>query len=299
VAKKSMTADNIYESLRIITENEELSFECRKNIIKALAVNEELADRLELRFIELIDLLLNKASDDNDRKELLEIKLISLNYLYYPPDFLKKNNIYLRAVLSEYLELTDADEMTQKEAEVLSCYMTDPVFAKDIDSKVLNRLNEKDRIIFILELQRKFKNPESDIIGHCTGLCSSVIDRAEHMQSLRQRLHILRLLFTVTHPQLCNEIYFSGLSCGYSYENICTDWYWTVKKELSEDYYVTNKIISSEESDILYRIGLVINRIDLSDIDNEQKAQLLELYDAFISGRQFTEVLFGNVNSMG
>ena len=69
-----MTAENIFDSLQRVTENEERPFECRKNIIKALSENKELVDRLELKFIELVDLLLKKASDKADKKDIKDAK---------------------------------------------------------------------------------------------------------------------------------------------------------------------------------------------------------------------------------
>lgn len=293
-----MTSENIFESLLRVTENEELSFECRKNIIKALSENEELVDRLELKFIELVDLLLKKAADNDEKKELLEIKLLALHHLYYPPDFLKENNIDLRCMLSEYLGMTDIDDMTEKTAEVLSCYMTDPVCAKEINDNLLSRLSDKSKIGLMLEMRRYGTDIEADIVGHCDNISRSVIDRASHMHRLRQRLHILRLVFTVTHPQLYDEIYYSGLSYGYSYESICADWYWTEPKSPSEDNCVTSKIISPAEADILHRIGKVISVVNLSDMDSDTIRKLSELYDKFTAGRQPSDVLFDTDKSM-
>lgn len=293
-----MTAENIFDSLQRVTENEERSFECRKNIIKALSENKELVDRLELKFIELVDLLLKKASDKADKKELLEIKLLTLNHLYYPSEFLKGNNIDLRSILSEYLRMTDIDDMTQKTAEVLSCYMTDPVCAKEINDNLLSRLSDKNKIGLMLEMIKYGTDIEADIAGHCESISRSDIDRANHMHRLRQRLHILRLVFTVTHPRLYDEIYYSGLSYGWSYESICADWYWTEPKSPSEDNYVTNKIISPKEADILHRIGKVISVVSLSDMDSDTIRKLSELYDEFTAGRQPSYILFDTDKSM-
>lgn len=177
--------------------------------------------------------------------------------------------------------------------------MTDPVFAKNIDDILLSRFNDKSKIIFILELKKEFKDIEADITKRCANLCSSIIDRANHIHSLHQRLHILRLLFTVTRPYLYNEIYFPGLSYGYSYESICAAWYRTEMKEPSEDYYVTNKKVHSESLIILYVIGRVINKnTGCRILTMTKKNQLSELYNAFTSDRQMTEVLFETVNSM-
>lgn len=293
-----MTAENIFESLRRVTENEELSFECRKNIIKALSDNEEFVDHLELKFIELVDLLLKKAADNDEKKELLEIKLLALNHLYYPPKFLKENNIDLWSVLSEYLRMTDIDDMTEKTAEVLSCYMTDPVCAKEINDILLSRLSDENKIGLMLEMRKYGTDIKADIAGHCDNISRSDIDRANHMHCLRQRLHILRLVFTVTHPRLYDEIYYSGLSYGWTYECICADWYWTEPKSPSEDNYVTNKIISPQEADILHRIGKVISESRLSDMDSDTIRKLSELYNEFTAGRQTSDILFDTDKSM-
>lgn len=281
-----MIQNSLFDSLTAIVNSGHLSFSCKIKILEDILSDSEAVDSLGLKLIELIDQMLKMTNEKSEKRELIEIKLLAFQTLYYPENFLLKNGIDLRKIFLEYLDQVKYEYVSEREARISDLFIcADIKYAKDIEDHLLNFLGENDKILLLFKMnQRQLQNAFNGQKNF------SALEAADYYHRINERIHVILQVFLVTHIQKSDEIFYLDFPIRYVYENVCTDWYWTEKT--SYDYYTDNKIISEKESDILYKIGSVLSNCDLKNTNTEYKNAMLELFDEFVDDRSFTDVIF-------
>ncbi|MCH5347897.1 MAG: hypothetical protein J1E40_01110 [Oscillospiraceae bacterium] len=279
-----MDQTGLFDLLMSMLNSNDLSFQLKKQIISDVLTDQDALDLLGLRFTELIDPMQQMAVDDSDKTDLMEMKLLALQTLDFPDKYLADKNIDLHELLLEYLDMVKSKYISVKGIEVLEGFLNDKHYVNDIDEYLLEFVNNEDKIMLMFRINKqRLKN-----LG--VGKNSAFVNSADYYQRINERYHILLKIFLVTHPKISSEIFYMLFPVTYSYESVCADWYW-VKKD-SYDYYAENKIISVKESDVLYKIGSVIDNDDFKNRDTEYNKMMLDLFDEFVDNREFTDVLF-------
>lgn len=279
-----MSSDRVYELLISMIDCDELSFSFKIKTISNLLTDAETVGSLGSKYIELIDRMLKKCSNNSEKKALWEIKLLALDELYYSDEYLKNNGIDLRKYFQEYMDIARGEEVSAEETAVLGSYYIDSSYAQDIEEHLLKFLSDSDKIKLMLGLDRQqMKN----IIG-----CKSndnIVRKVGYYQRARERFDIVIKTVIVTHPQKSDEFFYLLFPNGYSYENVKSDWYWKSQNEY--DRYAANGIISKSESDILCKIGDMIDNDSCTD-NAECNNALCKLFYEFVHGRPLDELLF-------
>ncbi len=275
----------VYELLISMIDCDDLSFSFKIKTISNLLTDADAIEVLGLRYIKLIDYTLKKCSNDLEKKELIEIKLLALDTLYYSDEYLLNNGIDLHKCFLEYMDIARYEKVSAEETEVLGSYYIDSSYAQDIEEHLLKFLSDDDKIKLMLGLDRQQLKNVID--------CKSndyIVRKVGYYQRARERFYIVIKIVIVTHPQKSDELFYLLFPNSYSYENVKRDWYWKSQNEY--DCYASNGIISKRESDILCRIGDLIDNDSRADNNEEFNNILRNLFCEFVHDRTLAELLF-------
>lgn len=280
----AVTPEDLFDSFKIMIGSDGLSFLSKTKILEDILGDQKALDSLGLKIIDLIDIMLKQTNDNEERRELAEMRLIALQTLYYPDSFLLKNGIDINRLFLDHLDQIKNEDISEKEAELLRLFIScDIKYAKYTEEHLLNFLDYGDRVTLLYKMDQNRNVFESKTN-------SAAAEEAGYYHRMNQRFHIILQVFLTTHPQRSAEVFYFDFPIRYAYENVCTDWYWAENK--SYDCYVSDRIISPKESDTLHKIGKIITdrSTEMPDTDKEEK--LLDLFDEFIDHRNITDILF-------
>lgn len=283
-----VNSDRIYELLTAMINCDDLSFSFKIRTISNLLTDADRIGALGLRYIELIDYMLRISRNNSDKKELMEIKLLALDTLYYSDEYLLNNNIDLRKCFLEYLDLVRYEGVSAREADVLGAYFIDKSYIQDIDKHLLKFLSDDEKVKLLFKLNQLNQQQLKNVIDYKRN--NHIVQKISYYQKIRERFSIVIQMALMTHPQKADEFFYMLFPQGYSYECVRSDWYWTEKD--SYDYYVDNGIISERESDVLYKIGVSIDNVDIEKNNAECNDTLHTLFCEFVCNRTPFELLF-------
>ena len=275
-----MDSEKIYNILMTMINCNDLPFFFRVKILSNLLSHTALIESLGFKYIELIDYMMKFSNSNEEKTEIMELKITALDYLYYSDEFLNKKNIDIRNLVLEYLHIVKDNCAFMRTTNVLNSYFIDGSYKKDINDNLLNYLCDNDKVKLLFELS---ESQLVNIIDHekDNHIFKSIIC----FKKIRERFEILKKFMLVICYQKSNEIFYMLFPHGYSYESVISDWYWT--KNTTYDFYLENNIISEEESKVLHKVGNIISN------DNVLKYEEMNiLYCEFVHGRTLQEVLF-------
>lgn len=257
-----------------------LPFSFRVKVLLNLLSHTALIESLGFKYIELIDYMMKCSKSNEEKIDIMELKIIALDYLYYSGEFLNTKKIDLRSLFLEYLHIVKDECAFMRTTNVLNSYFIDESYKRDINDNLLTYLCDNDKVKLLFELS------ESQLVN--------IIDyeKDNHIfqsiicfKRIRERFEILKKLMLIVCYQKSDEIFYILFPNGYSYESVISDWYWT--ENTIHDFYLENNIISEEESKVLHKVGNIINNDNVFEYE-----EMNRLYCEFVHGRTLQEVLF-------